>query len=114
MVQILETEIDEAQGRVEEQDDCDTTGEHHEEIVRKWKKLQTLQRLAQRTESLCKEERIRCTTQRTQSPYDTEPAIQSRYAWVFDLRGQTPVSPMRGVSQPADLWSAALDEVMKI
>jgi hypothetical protein len=31
----LQLEIDDAQDRVQERDDCDTTGEHHEDIFSK-------------------------------------------------------------------------------
>jgi hypothetical protein len=35
----LQMEIGAAQDRVEEQDDCDATGEYHEDIVQKWIKF---------------------------------------------------------------------------
>lgn len=114
MAQSLRTDIDEAKDRVDDQDKCDTTGENHAEIVRKWKTLQSWERLAQRTKGLCDWERTRCTTNRTHSPYDTEPAARSRYAWALDLHGQIPVSPTRALSQLERLLSEALAKVVEI
>jgi hypothetical protein len=90
----LQMEIDAAQDRVEEQDDCDATGEYHEDIVQKWIKFQLLQGLATRSEQLCGRERAARQSTRRHSPYDTESASLSRFAWVIEVQGQIPVSPM--------------------
>jgi hypothetical protein len=92
--EILQMEIDAAQDRVEEQDDCDPTAQYHEDIVQKWIKFQRLQGLATRSEQLCGRERAVRQSARRYLPYDTESASLSRFAWVMELQGQIPVSPM--------------------
>jgi hypothetical protein len=106
---LLKDKIAATQARLKRQDKADKTGAHHEEIARKWKTLQTWQQIVQRTLSLCEwEEAVRRMNVRTNSPFDTVPASQSRYAWALNIRGDTPVSPMRAAFRLEKLLERAL------
>jgi hypothetical protein len=93
----LKDKILDAQARLKLQDKADKTGAHHDEIVKKWETLKAWQQMVQRTESLCEWEQAVHMNVRTHSPFDTVPASRSRYAWALNIRGDTPVSPMRAV-----------------
>ncbi|KAF1912926.1 hypothetical protein BDU57DRAFT_457103 [Ampelomyces quisqualis] len=80
----------------------------------KWTLLQTWRHTAQRASYLCDWERLGCTTIRTHSPYDTRPAVRSRYAWALDIRGQTPVSPLRALLQLERRLNEALERVVEM
>jgi hypothetical protein len=106
--------IDKARDRITLKDKADKTGEHHKDIVKKWEMLQTWRHRAQRAMNLCDWERLGRTGDRTHSPYDTEPAIRSRYAWALGIRGQTPVSPMRVLWQLERRLNEAVGDVVRI
>jgi hypothetical protein len=109
----LKDKITAAQERLKRQDEADKTSEHHDEIVRKWKTLQTWQQMVQRTLSLCEwEEAVRMDV-RTDSPFDTMPASRSRYAWALNITGDTPVSPIRVVFRLEKLLERALQAIIK-
>jgi hypothetical protein len=102
-----------AQARLERQDKADKNGAHHTDIVKKWETLKVWQQMTQRTESLCEWEQAVHMDIRMDSPFDTLPASRSRYAWALNIRGDTPVSPMRAVLHLEKKLERAMQLIME-
>lgn len=93
----LLTEITLAEARINLDDEVDRGGNLHSAIVKKWTLLQSWRDTAQRVSALCDWERLERKTNRTGSPWDTQPAVKSRYAWALGVKGEMPVSPLRAL-----------------
>jgi hypothetical protein len=108
----LKTKIEEAKARLTIEDEADHNGVNHAAILKKWKTLQAWQHMVQRTESLCDWERTVHMDDRTDSSFDAVPASRSRYVWALNIRGESPVSPMRAVFQLEKSLTRALQLMM--
>jgi hypothetical protein len=114
MAQTLIAKIDKAHDRVKHEFEADKTGDQYEEIEKKRITLYTRKHLAQKALVLCEWERLQRKTNRLHSPFDTEPAIRSRYAWTLDILDQDAVSPMRVLWQLERRLNEALEKVTKM
>lgn len=93
----LLTEITLAEARIDLDDELDCCGDLHSVIFKTWTLLQSWRNTAQRVSALCDRERLERKTNRTGSPWDTQPAVESRYAWALGVSGEMPVSPLRAL-----------------
>ncbi|KAF1835931.1 hypothetical protein BDW02DRAFT_646510 [Decorospora gaudefroyi] len=69
--------------------------------------------LVQHTWELYEWERNEGKLSRPSHPWDTQPASQSKYAKALGVKGELPVSPMRGVAQLERLLVKASEQLMR-
>ena len=109
----LLTEITLAEARINLDDELDRGGDLHSVIVKKWTLLQSWRDTAQRVSAWCDWERLERKTKRTGSPWDTQPAVESRYSWALEIKGQVPVSPLRALLELERRLGEAMGRVVE-
>lgn len=103
-----------AVSRVIKQDNRALNSANHETIRKKYQMLNTCQDYAHEAQYFCARMLVSSKAYGKISPFDTQPAERSEYAWIPRKEGKTPVSPMRAVWQLERTLDNTLEDVAKV
>jgi hypothetical protein len=112
--EFLHSAITAAVTRIIAQADRDSSSENFATTAEAYQMLDTCQEFARRTQRFCTTMALSNKGYGSSSPFDTQPASSSTYAWIPMAVGETPVSPMRALWQLEGYLNNGIKDVEKL
>ena len=100
--------------RVIKQDNRSARGADHVRIKEMYHMLNVCQEFAHEAQAFCRKMAKSNKGYGKTSPFDTQPASNSEYAWIPQVKGEVPVSPMRAMWQLQSFLEKGMRDVSEL